>query len=71
MDARVADVEPLPLVPRQHRGKTMLGMPQRREQHSHVRQVELVRRRLRQLVAQRVHLRDCGFVGHGSLVAGR
>ena len=47
----------------QHRRKTILRMPQRREQHAHVRQIELVRRRLRQLVAQRVHLRHCGFVG--------
>src|SRR5208282_2792947 len=49
----------------QHRGKAILGISQRSEQHAHVRQVELVRRRLRQLVAQREHLRDCGFVGQG------
>ena len=49
----------------QHSWETILRMPQRREQHAHVRQIELVRRRLRQLVAQRIHLRDCGFVRQG------
>ena len=46
----------------QHRWKTIFRMPQRRQQHANVRQIEPVRRRLRQLVAQRIHLRDCGFV---------
>ena len=53
----------------QHRRKTIFRMPQRGQQHVHVREIELVRRRLRQLVAQRVHLRDCGFVGQGQLSA--
>src|ERR1022692_4883630 len=55
----------------QHSWKTIFRMPQCRQQHPYVRQIELVRRRLRQLVAQRVHLRQCGFVGHRSLVSGR
>ena len=53
----------------QHGWKTIFRMSQRRQQHAHVCQIELVRRRLRQLVAQRVHLRDCGFVGQGQLSA--
>ena len=39
-------------------------MIQRSQQHPHVRQIEFVRRRLRQLVPQRKHAGYCGFVGH-------
>src|SRR5208337_436612 len=53
----------------QHRRKTIFRMSQCGQQNPHVRQVELVRRRLRQFVAQCVHLRDCGFVGQGQLSA--
>src|SRR5882762_9413063 len=45
-------------------GKTLLGMAQGCKQHPHVRQVELVRWRLRQFVPERKHAGDCGFVGH-------
>ena len=53
----------------QHSRKAIFRMPQCRQQHPYVGQIELVRRRLRQLVAQRVHLRQCGFVGQGQLSA--
>ena len=55
----------------EHGGESFLRIAERAEQHTHVGQVELVRRSLRQFVTQGVHLRDCGLVGHGSLVAGR
>ena len=55
----------------QHSWKAIFRMPERRQHDAHVREIELVRRRLRQLVAQRVHLRDCGFIGHRSLVVSR
>ena len=48
----------------QHARKSLLGMLHRLEQHAHMRQIELMRRRLRQFVPQRKHARDRGFVGH-------
>ncbi len=49
--------------------KAIFRMSQCRQQHAHVCQIEFVRRRLRQFVAQRVHLRDCGLVGQRQLLA--
>src|ERR1700739_772447 len=46
----------------QHARKTLLRMSERRQKHPHMRQVKFVRGRLRQLMAQRIHLRNCGVV---------
>ena len=56
----------------QHAGKMPLGIIQRGQQDPHVRQIELVRGRLGQFMAQCEHARDGSFVGrHQSSVFGR
>ena len=62
IEASVAAVEPLPFVPAiSTLGKAPLGMIHRLQQHPHMRQIELVRRRLRQFVPQRKHARRLRF----------
>src|SRR6266478_7457627 len=46
----------------QHSWEAIFRMLECCQKYSYVREIKLVRWRLRQLVAQRVHLRDCGFV---------
>ncbi len=44
-------------------------MIQRRQQDAHMRQIKLLRRRLRQFVAEREHAVDCGLVRHDEALA--
>ena len=53
----------------QDAGKTPLGVFQSVQQDAHVRQIELVRRRLSQFVAQGVHSRNGSFVGGHAVVS--
>src|SRR5262249_32051997 len=48
----------------QNRWKFPFRVLKRGEQSSHVRQIELACRRLRQLLAERIHPRNSGLIGH-------
>ncbi len=70
MEASVAAVEPFAVGSGdQDAWKPPLRMIQGSQQHAHVRQIKLVRRRVRQLVTQRVHACNRGFVGHGEAIS--
>src|SRR4029077_11494267 len=45
-------------------GEFSFGIFERIEKNAHVGEVELLRRRARQFVAERVHAGESGFVGH-------
>src|SRR5579864_268400 len=48
----------------EHARELSLGIFQRFEKHAHVREIELVRRRLRKLVSERVHAGNRGLIGN-------